>query len=114
MIFGVPIDVNKIYGVIGIIVFGILFIKTEGSKKIVKLKLIPQAPESRTFQWASELHGVAEARDYVKELDYLSSDLRKRVVKFQEEVPEDVPEGPVYFLNTSINEAIFDFMESVY
>ena len=38
MIFGVPIDVNKIYGVIGIIVFGILFIKTEGSKKKVKIK----------------------------------------------------------------------------
>ena len=34
LIFGVPIDINKIYGVIGIIVFGILFIKTEGSKKI--------------------------------------------------------------------------------
>ena len=38
MIFGVPIDINKIYGVIGIIVFGILFIKTEGSKKKVKIK----------------------------------------------------------------------------
>ena len=38
IIFGVPIDVNKIYGVIGIIVFGILFIKTEGSKKKVKIK----------------------------------------------------------------------------
>ena len=38
MIFGVPIDINKVYGVIGIIVFGILFIKTEGSKKKVKIK----------------------------------------------------------------------------
>ena len=33
LIFGVPIDINKIYGVIGIIVFGILFIKTEVTKK---------------------------------------------------------------------------------
>ena len=32
LIFGVPFDVNKIFGVIGIIVFGILFIKTEGKK----------------------------------------------------------------------------------
>ena len=33
LIFGVPIDINKIYGLIGIIIFGILFIRTEGSKK---------------------------------------------------------------------------------
>ena len=32
-IFGVAIDLNKFVGVIGIIVFGILFIKTEGTKK---------------------------------------------------------------------------------
>ena len=31
-IFGVPFDLNKIFGVIGIIVFGILFIRTEGKK----------------------------------------------------------------------------------
>jgi drug/metabolite transporter (DMT)-like permease len=37
-IFGVPIDINKIYGVIGIIIFGILFIRTEGSKKKIKVK----------------------------------------------------------------------------
>jgi len=30
LIFGVPFDLNKIFGVIGIIVFGILFIRTEG------------------------------------------------------------------------------------
>ena len=28
-----PIDINKIFGVVGIIVFGILFIRTEGTKK---------------------------------------------------------------------------------
>ena len=33
LIFGVPLDINKIIGVVGIIVFGILFIRTEGSKK---------------------------------------------------------------------------------
>ena len=33
LIFGVPFDINKILGVIGIIIFGILFIRTEGSKK---------------------------------------------------------------------------------
>ncbi len=33
LIFGVPFDINKIIGVIGIIIFGILFIRTEGSKK---------------------------------------------------------------------------------
>ena len=32
LIFGVPFDINKIFGVIGIIVFGILFIRTEGKK----------------------------------------------------------------------------------
>ena len=37
IIFGVPIDVNKIYGVIGIIIFGILFIRTEGKKKKIKV-----------------------------------------------------------------------------
>jgi drug/metabolite transporter (DMT)-like permease len=37
-IFGVPIEINKIYGVIGIIIFGILFIRTEGYKKAVKVK----------------------------------------------------------------------------
>ena len=34
LIFGVPFDLNKIFGVIGIIIFGILFIRTEGKKKI--------------------------------------------------------------------------------
>ena len=34
LIFGVPFDYNKIVGVIGIIVFGIMFIRTEGTKKI--------------------------------------------------------------------------------
>ena len=38
LIFGVPIDINKVYGLIGIIIFGILFIKTEGSKKKVEVK----------------------------------------------------------------------------
>ena len=33
LIFGVPFDYNKIVGVIGIIVFGIMFIRTEGKKK---------------------------------------------------------------------------------
>ena len=32
LIFGVPFDLNKIFGVIGIIIFGILFIRTEGKK----------------------------------------------------------------------------------
>tara|TARA_B100001063_G_C16708366_1_gene526588 strand:- start:444 stop:1307 length:864 start_codon:yes stop_codon:yes gene_type:complete len=32
LIFGVPFDFNKIVGVIGIIIFGIMFIRTEGSK----------------------------------------------------------------------------------
>ena len=38
LIFGVPIDINKIYGLIGIIIFGILFIRTEGSKKKVEVR----------------------------------------------------------------------------
>ena len=38
LIFGVPIDVNKVYGLIGIIIFGILFIRTEGSKKKIEVK----------------------------------------------------------------------------
>ena len=37
LIFGVPIDINKVYGLIGIIIFGILFIRTEGSKKKVEV-----------------------------------------------------------------------------
>ena len=37
IIFGVPIDINKIYGVVGIIIFGILFISTEGKKKKIKV-----------------------------------------------------------------------------
>ena len=36
LIFGVPIDTNKIFGIIGIICFGILFIRSEGNKKIIK------------------------------------------------------------------------------
>mgnify|MGYP006078047415 FL=1 len=36
-IFGVPLDINKIYGVIGIIIFGILFIRTEGKKNKIKV-----------------------------------------------------------------------------
>ena len=38
LIFGVPFDINKIIGVIGIIIFGIMFIRTEGSKKKIKIK----------------------------------------------------------------------------
>ena len=37
LIFGVPFDYNKIIGVIGIIIFGLLFIRTEGDKKKVKV-----------------------------------------------------------------------------
>jgi drug/metabolite transporter (DMT)-like permease len=37
LIFGVPIDINKIYGLIGIIIFGILFIRTEGSKNKIRV-----------------------------------------------------------------------------
>jgi len=36
LIFGVPIDTNKIFGIFGIICFGILFIRSEGRKKIIK------------------------------------------------------------------------------
>ena len=35
-IFGVPFDFNKILGVVGIIIFGILFVHTEGKKKKIK------------------------------------------------------------------------------
>ena len=38
LIFGVQIDASKIIGVIGIIIFGILFIRTEGSKKKINIK----------------------------------------------------------------------------
>ena len=37
LIFGVPFDLNKIFGVIGIIIVGILFIRTEGKKKKIKV-----------------------------------------------------------------------------
>ena len=37
LIFGVPFDINKIVGVIGIIIFGILFIRAEGKKKKIKI-----------------------------------------------------------------------------
>ena len=37
LIFGVPFDYNKIIGVIGIIIFGLLFIRTEGNKDKVKV-----------------------------------------------------------------------------
>ena len=37
LIFGVPFDYNKIIGVIGIIIFGLLFISTEGNKDKVKV-----------------------------------------------------------------------------
>jgi drug/metabolite transporter (DMT)-like permease len=36
IIFGVPIDTGKIFGIIGIIFFGILFIRSEGNKKLAK------------------------------------------------------------------------------
>ena len=38
LIFGVPFDASKVLGVIGIIIFGILFIRTEGSKKKINIK----------------------------------------------------------------------------
>ena len=38
LIFGVPFDASKVLGVIGIIIFGILFIRTEGSKKKINVK----------------------------------------------------------------------------
>ena len=37
LIFGVPADFSKIIGLIGIIIFGVLFIRVEGSKKIRKI-----------------------------------------------------------------------------
>ena len=37
LIFGVPADISKIIGLIGIIIFGVLFIRVEGSKKIKKI-----------------------------------------------------------------------------
>ena len=37
LIFGVPFDYNKIVGVIGIIIFGLLFIQTEGKKNKIKV-----------------------------------------------------------------------------
>ncbi len=38
LIFGVPADISKIIGLIGIIIFGVLFIRVEGSKKKKKIK----------------------------------------------------------------------------
>jgi drug/metabolite transporter (DMT)-like permease len=37
LIFGVPADVSKIIGLIGIIIFGVMFIRVEGSKKVKKV-----------------------------------------------------------------------------
>ena len=37
LIFGVPADISKIIGLIGIIIFGILFIRVEGTKKVKKI-----------------------------------------------------------------------------
>ena len=37
LIFAVPFDYNKIIGVIGIIIFGLLFIQTEGKKNKIKV-----------------------------------------------------------------------------
>ena len=37
LIFGVPADISKIIGLIGIIIFGIMFIRVEGSKKVKKV-----------------------------------------------------------------------------
>ncbi len=37
LIFGVPADISKIIGLIGIIIFGVLFIRVEGKKKIKKI-----------------------------------------------------------------------------
>ena len=36
IIFGVPIEISKIIGLLGIIIFGVLFIRVEGSKKVNK------------------------------------------------------------------------------
>ncbi len=38
LIFGVPADISKIIGLIGIIIFGVLFIKVEGSKKNTQIR----------------------------------------------------------------------------
>ena len=37
LIFGVPADVSKIIGLVGIIIFGVMFIRVEGSKKVKKV-----------------------------------------------------------------------------
>ena len=37
LIFGVPADISKIIGLIGIIIFGVMFIRVEGSKKLKKV-----------------------------------------------------------------------------
>ena len=37
LIFGVPADISKIIGLIGIIIFGVLFIRVEGSKRVKKI-----------------------------------------------------------------------------
>ena len=37
LIFGVPADISKIVGLIGIIIFGVLFIRVEGKKKVKKI-----------------------------------------------------------------------------
>ena len=37
LIFGVPADVSKIIGLLGIIIFGVMFIRVEGSKKVKKV-----------------------------------------------------------------------------
>ena len=38
LIFGGPVDISKIIGLIGIIIFGVLFIRVEGSKKVKQIK----------------------------------------------------------------------------
>lgn len=93
--------------------FGIMMLLlryTMYNKKESLEKMIPYAKEGRTFQWASELHGIVKARNYVDELDYLSPDPQKRVDRFQEEVPQDLPDEPVYFLNEVILDVIKDFV----
>ena len=37
LIFGVPADISKIIGLIGIIIFGVMFMSVEGSKKVKKV-----------------------------------------------------------------------------
>ena len=37
LFFGVPADISKIIGLIGIIIFGVLFIRVEGTKKVKKI-----------------------------------------------------------------------------